>query len=133
MQLAGRAGPQNCKSSALTTRPRCLLQSSSLFQAFCSAFHFAPLPAKAPLYKRKERLKAEIPDSNPKGDHVFLIRRVALVTLIVVVVVVVVVVVSLITEGIIPNKQVNDFILFCCYQVFQIQVGKPFMTQLHLM
>ena len=48
-------------------------------------------------------------------------------------IVVVVVVISLITEGIISSKQVNDFILFFCYQVSQIQVGKPFMTQLHLM
>ena len=49
------------------------------------------------------------------------------------IVVVVVVVVSLITKGIISSKQVNDFVPFCCYQVSQIQVGKPFMTQLHLM
>ena len=74
-------------------------------------------------------LKGEIRDSNPKGDHIFLIRRVAALTLIVVDVVVV----SLITEEIISNKQVNDFILFFCYQVSQILVGKPFMTQLHLM
>ena len=65
---------------------------------------------------------------NPKGDHIFLICRIALLTLIFVVVLV-----SVITEGIISNKQVNDFILFCCYQVSQIQVGKRFMTQLHLM
>ena len=65
---------------------------------------------------------------NPKGDHIRLICRVALLTLIVDVVVV-----SLITKGIISSKQVNDFVLFCCYQVSQIQVGKPFMTQLHLM
>ena len=77
----------------------------------------------------QKRLKAEILDSNPKGDDIFLICRVALLT----VIVVVVVVVSLITKGIISSKQVNDFVLFCCYQVFQIQVGKPFMTQLHLM
>ena len=76
----------------------------------------------------QKRLKAEILVSNPKGDHIFLICHVALLTLIVAVVVV-----SLITEGIISIKQVNDFIIFCCYQVSQIQVGKPFMTQLHLM
>ena len=76
----------------------------------------------------RKRLKSEILDLNPKGDHICLICRVALLTLIFVVVVV-----FLITEGVISIKQVNDFILFCCYQVSQIQVGKPFMTQLHLM
>ena len=91
----------------------------------CFPFRAAPRYINA-----QKRLKGEIRDSNPKGDHIFLIRRVAALTLIVVVVVVVV---SLITEEIISNKQVNDFILFFCYQVSQILVGKPFMTQLHLM
>ena len=76
----------------------------------------------------RKRLKSEILDLNPKGDHICLICRVALLTLIFVVVVV-----FLITEGVISIKQVNDFILFSCYQVSQIQVGKRFMTQLHLM
>ena len=79
----------------------------------------------------QKRLKSEILDLNPKGHHICLICRVALLTLIFVVVLVVVV--SLITEGIISSKQVNDFILFCCYQVSQIQVGKPFTIPLHLM
>ena len=93
-------------------------------------FPFRAAPRQGPrCINAQKRLKAEILDSNPKGDDIFLICRVALLT----VIVVVVVVVALITQGIISSKQVNDFVLFCCYQVFQIQVGKPFMTQLLLM
>ena len=111
-------------SNHSATLPRPIPKACSIGLLFCFPFRAAPRYINA-----QRRLQAEILDSNPKGDDIFLICRVALLT----VIVVVVVVVSLITEGIISSKLVNDFILFCCYQVSQILVGKPFMTQLHLM